>query len=311
MKKLFLFVLVATAISFNACSKDDGETWTDDSPIIEFKDPNFLQALLNHPTEVRDPSNIKIGEIDQNHDNYISEKEAYRIIALNFSDYDNIRNAGEIHYFTSLLYLQFFGNQLTTLDVSKNIELKDLDCTNNQITSLIIGNNNQLNGLSCSRNQLLTLDISKNTNLTSLYCSENKLTKLDVSKNMGMKELNCNDNKLTNLNVSKNTSLTELYCANNELTTLNTSKCSMLTNLSCQNNKLESLILDNPNLGSLICTGNQLMSLDLSKCPKLNYIDCKNNPNLKSIIIYKYHVIKQEYIDKIIEEYGDIITYVD
>ena len=49
MKKLLLFVLMAiTAISFNACSKDDNgsETWVDDSPIIEFKDPNFLKEII-------------------------------------------------------------------------------------------------------------------------------------------------------------------------------------------------------------------------------------------------------------------------
>ena len=51
MKKLFLFTLLAiVAISFNACSKD--ETWPDDSPIIEFKDSYFLEALVKGLTRM-------------------------------------------------------------------------------------------------------------------------------------------------------------------------------------------------------------------------------------------------------------------
>ena len=53
MKKQLLFALVAfAALSLNACSKDDSngdESWKDEpreDVFIEFKDPNFLEALI-------------------------------------------------------------------------------------------------------------------------------------------------------------------------------------------------------------------------------------------------------------------------
>ena len=114
MKKLFLFTLLAiAAISFNACSKD--ETWPDDSPIIEFKDSYFLEALVS--TDNDDGS-----KIDKNGDGKISEKEASVVRLLTLSDF-NIRCVDEISYFTALISLGCNNTQLTSLDVSRNTEL--------------------------------------------------------------------------------------------------------------------------------------------------------------------------------------------
>ena len=67
---------------------------------------------------------------------------------------------------TELTYLDCRGNQLTTLDVSKNTELTYLDCSCNNLAALDISKNTKLTELSCYGNRLTALDVSKNTELT-------------------------------------------------------------------------------------------------------------------------------------------------
>ena len=209
MKKLFLFTLLAiVAISFNACSKD--ETWPDDSPIIEFKDSYFLEALVKG-TDDYDGS-----KIDKNGDGKISEKEASVVRGLRLSDF-KIRCIDEISYFTALETLYCDHNQLTSLDVSKNTELMGLNCDNNQLTSLDLSKNTKLDWLFCVNNQLTSLDLSKNTKLGWFYCNNNQLTSLDVSKNTELSYLYCNNNQLTSLDLSKNAELYSLNCSGNNL----------------------------------------------------------------------------------------------
>ena len=46
MKRLKnLFVCLSLAIAVVSCNKGE-EVWVDDSPIIQFRDPNFLKAFL-------------------------------------------------------------------------------------------------------------------------------------------------------------------------------------------------------------------------------------------------------------------------
>ena len=260
MKKLLLFALIAITITaFNACSKDNNgdNNWTDDSPIIEFEDPYFEEALLDL-------------NIDKNKDRKISEKEASVIVSLDISWYDDdqvkIRNIDEISYFKALKDLNCCDNQLASLDVNQNIALGYLYCANNQLTSL---------------------DVSGATALETLHCYNNQLTSLDVSKNTALEHLDCSNNQLTSLKT--NTALHTLSCSNNQLTSLDVSK--------------------NTALEALACNYNQLTSLDVSKCKKLKILYCGENPNLKSIIIYKYHIMEQYCLDAITKEYGDIITY--
>ena len=93
-------------------------------------------------------------------------------------------------------FLDCIGNQLTTLDVSKNTALKSLHCSNNQLTALDLSQNFALKGLSCNNNQLTALDVSKNTALTELSCYNNQLKALDVSRNTALEELDCSGNQI-------------------------------------------------------------------------------------------------------------------
>ena len=109
-------------------------------------------------------------------------------------------------------------NQLTTLDVSRNIKLTSLNCLGNPLTILDVSRNTKLTSLDCSGNQLTTLNVSRNTKLTSLDCSENQLTTLNVSRNTKLTSFYCSENQLRTLDVSHNNELKYLSCYSNKLT---------------------------------------------------------------------------------------------
>ncbi|MBE7686480.1 hypothetical protein F7647_10510 [Tenacibaculum piscium] len=103
-----------------------------------------------------------------------------------------------------LLHLECDFNQLTFLDVSKNVSLTYLYGYSNQLKVLDVTKNVWLTLLSFSKNQLTELDVTKNVRLTQLYCESNQLTALDVSKNTGLTDLYCRYNpNLTTIYVNQ------------------------------------------------------------------------------------------------------------
>ena len=128
-------------------------------------------------------------------DGVLTSSEIADIKSINISG-KNIQSLKGIEFFTALTGLSCYENQLTSLDVSKNI---------------------YLTGLFCDGNQLISLDVSKNTELTKFECCDNQLTSLDVSNNPALKYLDCSNNKLTSLDVSKSTALEYLYCCYNQI----------------------------------------------------------------------------------------------
>lgn len=211
--------------------KDDSngdESWKDEpreDVFIEFKDPNFLEAL--------------IGEgVDTNGDGRISEKEASVVTSLEI-DERRICHMDEISYFRALTKLYCQSNQLTSLNVSTLPVLRSLACGGNQLTSLEV--NPTLTGLWCGDNQLTSLDVSKCLVLKRLGCNSNRLTSLDVSKCPALDELCCDYNQLTSLDVTKNHALEILTCSSNQLTSLDISKCKWMQALSCEKNQLKEI----------------------------------------------------------------------
>ena len=276
----------------------------DDSPIIQFKDQYFLDALLETYSVWWDNEKYEV-DVDKNNDGQISESEAASVEVLDLykaqdQSGNDIRNIDELKYFTELRYLSFercnienvtlsnskleeldlssdWGRvgKIKTLNIDKCIALKKLDCIINHIVQLDLSNNPVLESLDCYSNDLTSLNISGCSALTSLECSENQLTSLDVSSNPALESLDCFRNQLTSLDLSNNTALTSFACSDNLLETLDVSKNTALGTLRCTDNELTTLDLSNNTaLTSLHCYSNDITSLDLSKCTKLYRLYC-------------------------------------
>lgn len=137
-------------------------------------DPDFAKRL-EEKGYLPDASHIIIGDVKLQ--SYLNVREA-ELVSLK-----------GIEYFESLIRLYCDDNQLTSLDVSKNVALDQLYCNNNQLTFLDVSKNVVLRYLSCSNNQLTSLDVSKCTVLEELSCSVNQLASLDISQNPALTTL--------------------------------------------------------------------------------------------------------------------------
>ena len=306
----------------------------DDSPIIQFKDRYFLDALLPTYNVTWNDTTYYVN-IDKNKDGCISEYEASIVEVLNLQyasgTEHSIRNADELSYFTNLRYLNIADQSLESLDLTNLPQLEYLDATYTT-KSLNVSKCSALTVLYCALNELTSLDVSNNTNLVYLDCHINKLTSLDVSNNTNLVYLGCSNNQLTSLDISNNTALTHLYCYSNQLTSIDISNNTDLTLLNCSTNKLHSLdISNNTDLTLLSCENNLLTSLDVSKNTALTYLQCSqnlltslnvyynrslqslycwNNP-LEELILYRFHAISYSHIQRLEAEYGDIINYME
>ncbi|OXA76812.1 Por secretion system C-terminal sorting domain-containing protein [Flavobacterium aquidurense] len=142
------------------------------------------------------------------------------LTSLNVSK-SGITDLTGIQDFTALTSLDASNNNLATINISKNIDLKTLNVSENKLTSLNVATNTSLNTLNCAYNAITALNVTKNTELNSLSCNSNAIEALDVLKNTKLTLLSTSFNKLQYLDVSKNTLLKELDCASNDLYNLN------------------------------------------------------------------------------------------
>ena len=157
MKKI-LFMLPVLAVALVSCNKDNGDELSGDD-IIQFKDPNFLNALLSvqeidlYDADTDDWIPYTM-DVDKNKDGQISVNEAKEVKGLILYDYEtdeiyNITDMSEIKYFTSLTYLECYGNQIVSLDLSNNVALTYLECTDNPLKILDVSGCTNLVCLNC------------------------------------------------------------------------------------------------------------------------------------------------------------------
>lgn len=167
MKKIILFSLFSTiSIVLNAQN-------------VNIPDPIFKSVLLAHGGSVR---GTEISVIDTDRNGEISTAEAVAYTGLIHVPRRNITDLTGIEAFTAITKLDCGNNRLTTLDVSKNINLTSLKCGSNQLTSLDVSKNTKLQEFNCDNNQLTSLDISSNVNLRIFVCHHNsQLTSLNVA----------------------------------------------------------------------------------------------------------------------------------
>src|SRR5690606_2694723 len=255
MKKLLLFF---SLFIFGVC--------TVHSQIVNIPDANFKNYLLGEAT------------INTNADTEIQTTEAEAYTGYLACNNLGIADLTGIEAFINITELYVNDNNLSTIDLSSNVDLHTLFCSRNMLTTLDVSNNTALISLQCDDNQLTTLDISNNTSLMALYCHINSITALDVGNNTALQNLSVRENQLTTLDVSNNTSLIRLICSVNNLTTLDVSNNTALTLLECGETGLSTLdVSNNTALVHLDCRSNNLTTLDVSNNTALDRLDCYFN----------------------------------
>lgn len=79
---------------------------------------------------------------------------------------------------------------MTEINVSKNIQLTDIDLSGTPITSIDISNNKQLESLVLMQTSITSLDVSNNEQLSRLSLQATPIVSLDMSNNPNLTSLN-------------------------------------------------------------------------------------------------------------------------
>lgn len=183
-----------------------------------------------------------------------------------------------IEYFPNLETLDASSNEITSVDLSQNQKLTELNLSGNPIPALNLHGNLALESLNISDTKFTAIDFGYLTKLTSLYASDNKVTAVTVSNNPTLEDLNLARNDLASLDLSKNTALNSLDVSDNEFKSLDVSKAAKLTSLQTANNNLTVLSLNNnPKLETLDADSNAIGAIDLSHNPALTSLNVADN----------------------------------
>ena len=245
---------------------------------------------------------------DYGQDGVLTEAEIAGVTEIVVS-WKNITNLKGIAYFTALMRLVCAGNQLTSLDVSKNTALWQLECYGNQISKTEMGNlveslptNNgyfyvkDLN-YAAEQNAITTAQVAaakaKGWKVFAMdgdqgveYDGETSADDIPINETTFPDEIFRNwvlaqdygqDGVLTEAEIFRVTGI-GINWYNNIVDLKGIEYFTELTRLFCEGNQLTSLdVSQNTALTELRCGDNQLTSLDVSKNTALTYLDCSNN----------------------------------
>lgn len=136
--------------------------------------------------------------------------------------------------YPKLEILKIFNTQVTSIDVSKNPNLKELDLDNDKLTSGIdVTNCPELTYLNVNRTGIGKLDVSKNTKLEELNIAVNDGIELvGLDKLSSLLKLDAEHCGLTKIDVSKNTNLEFLRIGSNSIAAIDLTGLDRLTALS-------------------------------------------------------------------------------
>lgn len=153
--------------------------------------------------------------------------------------------------------------KLGNIDFSKNKEIRDIIVYGaSNMTTIDVSNNQYLLNLDVSQTALSTIDLSKNLNLSILNVSYTNITTLDLSKNTKLTQLyftkkDVSPYKFKSIDLSNNPELIYLFGQGNDLTELDISKNNKLFSIYLSDNYIKNLDVSNcKNLGELIIRGN-------------------------------------------------------
>lgn len=215
----------------------------------------------------------------------------------------NISSTEGIEQLVALSTLNLSANSLSSIDVSRNTQLRFLYLQDNYFTEIDLSQSPKLWVLDLHSNQLTDIDLSGNSNLQFLYLNDNFLESIDISSNTDLVSLNLQTNDLTEIDVSQNTELVELKIFSNALSSIDLSTNVSLQSLDLHENQLQELhVTSNPLLKQLYVQSNALTSfnvenntlllaLDASK-NRLSEIDVSKSPNIK-VLKLAYNLLDQ------------------
>jgi Leucine-rich repeat (LRR) protein len=203
-----------TCIEADSESPPDGVTWQKDNTASYGLNCHYYQTYV--PDDAFEVALDPNGELDD----YVSTKYLNQLTSLIIDNLGVLDLTG-LEAITNLKTFSCGNNNITSLNLSKNLFLERLDCSSNDIVSIDVSHLNYLTYLNMSNNNLTGIDVSSNPNIKTLDLSNNDITSLDVTSNVQLIRLNCSSNQLSSLHINNgfNENLMAFDSRNNPLLT--------------------------------------------------------------------------------------------
>ena len=257
LKLLYLFAL---------CSFIYSNAQTTFIPDVNFE--NYLETHNSYGNVVPFGDATSLGNGIAN-DHYVTTAKIANANTL-FIQELNISDLTGLEDFNSLVTLYCYRNNLTSLNIVSNPNLRTINCSTNNLTNITFTTNQHIDNLDIQANwDLLSIDISNLYYLETFDFSGVGVSSIDFSNNLNLKFLTCTYNDITNLDLTNNTDLRIIkFKYNNTISDLDLSHNSSLWSIDCTNNdNLASLNVQNGN-------GNNV-----------TFFDARNNPSLYCVQI--------------------------
>ncbi len=238
-------------------------------------DDNFEAYLETHNSiggvvPVGDPTSLGNGIAN---DDYVGTEQIQNITYLNISD-QGITDFTGLEGFASLETLFVYRNTASSLDLTANSNLIEVNCATMGLTSINISGLTSLEIVRARENNLMVIDLSSNLALKTLNLDKNNFNSIDISTNTALVDLRVRENSLTTLDITTNTSLTRLFCKDNSLSSIDVTNNTLLENLNCGKNQFTTID---------VSTLTNLTDLFIEDTPTLTSLDVSSNTNLQDI----------------------------
>ncbi|WP_172830870.1 T9SS type B sorting domain-containing protein [Polaribacter sp. KT 15] len=187
----FLFILIF--VSINICSQN-----------TYVPDDNFEQLLIDFGYDS--------GPLDD----FVPTNNINSVTEL-FIDDSSIKNFVGIDGFTALTRLSIEIYEVTELDISKNIKLKDLSVSNGSLKNIDLSKNTELETLRLVVVDISSIDLKNNLKLKDLTIGNTVITKIDLRYNEKLLDINLSHGIIENINLknNNNTNINTFFCSNN------------------------------------------------------------------------------------------------
>lgn len=197
-------------------------------------DDNFEQVLID------------LGYDSGSLDDYVLTENIEDINYLNVNGYE-ISDLTGIEDFVSLTNLDFGNNAISTVYLSNNLLLVDLDASSNSLSDIDLSALSNLTYLDVSNNSIAQINLDGNLSLMNLDVSNNLLIDLLLDSLINLEDFNCGSNQISSLDFTQNINLSILFCQANML---------VGDQLNIQNGNNENLLIlnatNNPDLGCIL-----------------------------------------------------------
>ncbi|WP_299334210.1 T9SS type A sorting domain-containing protein [uncultured Psychroserpens sp.] len=212
-----------------------GANWVKDSDTSYSEDCNFGETYV--PDDNFEQALINLGYDSGPLNDYVLTANIEALTSLDING-NAIADLTGIEDFLALESLNCADNNLSEIDLSSNVNLLNIDCSNNTLSELNVENNTALTILNCAGNSISSLDLSANSNLSNLNISNNAFTSFLPAEVLSLEVFSCENNQITELDFQQNQLLLSINCQSNILETLNVKngQNGILANLNATNN---------------------------------------------------------------------------